>query len=119
MSYKKGALKCWNNNKKNDGSIPQLVTGMKTDVTAVSIDYWFKCAIQKEALKCWGSNNVIPQIVKGMETGVTAISLARSYACAIQKEALKCWGNNKFGQLGNGTKKESLTPQIVKEWKLV
>ena len=52
-----------------------------------------------------------------METGVTAISLARSYACAIQNEALKCWGNNKFGQLGNGTKKESLTPQIVKGMK--
>ena len=117
--------------------IPQIVKGMGSGVTSVSLSRSYACAIQQGALKCWGNNfygqlgngttktSLIPQIAKGMESGVTAVSLMdteietkkqykESYACAIQRGALKCWGNNNRGQLGNGTTKTSLIPQIAK-----
>ena len=142
-AIQRGALKCWGDNHygqlgngtKKYSSTPSIVKGMESGVTDISLERSYACAIQRGALKCWGKNNrgqlgngtrkqsLIPQIVKGMESGVTAISLMDEkiqdrhkgiYACAIQQEALKCWGDNYYGQLGNGTRKQSLIPQIAK-----
>ena len=133
-AIQKRSLKCWGNNDhgqlgngiKKESLIPQIVKGMESEVTAMSLGLFYACAIQRGALKCWGNNDhgqlgngtkkesLIPQIVKGMESGVTYVSTKTNYSCAIQRGALKCWGNNDYGQLGNGTKKESLIPQTVK-----
>ena len=70
----------------------------------MSLDFTYTCAIQKEALSCWGKNKYgqlgigtnkdspTPQIVKSLNSGVTAVSLGFAYACAIQKGDLSCWG---------------------------
>ena len=135
----RGALKCWKD-KHGKEPIPLIVKGMEKNVTHISLGVTYYCAIQRGALKCWGNNDhgqlgngtknesLIPQTAKGMESGVTNIKIIdetlyvgaellkhiKTYACAIQRGALKCWGNNDHGQLGNGTKNESLIPQTAK-----
>ena len=123
---KKGVLKCWY--KSNNGKKASIKV-LEADVTTFSINKLSICAIQKGALKCAGfkigfniidgeinktAYNANMKIIEGLESQVTNIGLEDDYACAIQKGALKCWGNNKYGQLGIGTKKESLIPKVVK-----
>ena len=125
-----GALKCWKRNfYRYNNSKSAFIEVLEADVTAFSINKLSICAIQKGALKCAGfkigfniidgeinktAYNANMKIIEGLESQVTNIGLEDDYACAIQKGALKCWGNNKYGQLGIGTKKESLIPKMVK-----
>jgi len=44
----------------------------------------------------------------------STISTGRSHACAQMEDAtVKCWGANSFGQLGNGTNSNTITPVAV------
>jgi hypothetical protein len=60
--------------------------------------------------QCWGnSDKLAPVPVQGLTSGVTAITAG----CAVVNNGAQCWGANSYGQLGNGTTIDSLTPVQV------
>jgi alpha-tubulin suppressor-like RCC1 family protein len=78
------------------------------------------------AVQCWGNNhdgqlgdgshadNVAPQGVSGIMARVTAITAGERHTCALTVAGgVKCWGNNHDGELGDGTKRDHLTPMDV------
>ena len=131
------AAKCWGGNgmgKLGDGStgnsnIPVQVTGLDSDVTAISAGVTHTCAIHNTAAagaaemlaaKCWGFNNGqlgdgmndnsnTPVHVTGLISDVTAISAGKDHTCAIHDHAAKCWGDNASGELGNNATADSST----------
>ena len=77
-------------------------------------------------VKCWGYNfygqlgdgtrisRPDPQFVPGLESGVEAVSAAGQSTCAVTTAGgVKCWGTNRFGELGDGTHTDRLSPVDV------
>ena len=110
--------------------------GLVSDVTAISAGENHTCAIHNGAAKCWGKNNfgqlgnnsktssnvpvaVVQTPVDGMtaavllDSGVTAISAKTEHTCAVHEGVAKCWGENVNGQLGTGSRTDSLIPVDV------
>jgi len=85
------------------------------------------CAVTSGgAAKCWGDNeygmlgdgttsdSLVPIQVDGLTSGVIAVAASFYHSCALTDEgAVKCWGLNSFGQLGDGSNVDSLTPVQV------
>ena len=127
----------------NDRMTPVQVTGLDSDVTAISAGIFHTCAIHNGAAKCWGSNSVgrlgdgsvttfdddaeiidnndrmTPVQVTGLESDVTAISAGNAHTCALHSGVAKCWGSNGNGRLGVGELADaaifSTTPQTLRE----
>jgi len=130
-----GAVKCWGNN--GNGQIgdnsqiqrltPVAVSGLSSGVTAISAGYQHTCALLSTgAVKCWGYNGngqlgdnsqtqrLTPVDVSGLSSGVTAISAGIYHTCALLSTgAVKCWGYNVYGQLGDNSQTNRLTPVDV------
>lgn len=127
-----GAVRCWGENEvgqlgdgttRDSGSLVDVI-GLSSGVIAVSAGYRHTCALGASGgVKCWGEgwtgvlgnggtqDSSTPVDVSGLTSGVTAISALGSHACAVtQAGGVKCWGLNKFGQLGDGTTKDSSIP---------
>jgi Tol biopolymer transport system component/alpha-tubulin suppressor-like RCC1 family protein len=75
---------------------------------------------------CWGGNDhgelgdgtqvnrLNPVPVLGLSSGAHAITAGANHACAITSAGgVRCWGFNQFGQLGDGTHEDRLTPTPV------
>ncbi len=131
-----GGVECWGNNgsgQLGDGtttnrSTPTPVSGLSSGVAAVAAGDQHTCAVTiSGGVVCWGSNyfgqlgdgtttnRLTPTAVFGLASGVAAVAAARGYyTCAVTTGgAVLCWGNNAYGQLGDGTTTNRLTPTAV------
>lgn len=89
-----------------------------------------RCAVTNSGgALCWGNNSngqlgngqvsnttssqaAVP--VSGLSSGVSEISTGTHYSCALMTSGgVKCWGHNFWGQLGDGTTTDKLTPVDV------
>ena len=130
-----GGARCWgwnNTGQLGDGttttsSTPVTVSGLGSGVTAITAGHAHSCAITSAgALWCWGSNGygqlgdgtttdrLTPVAVSGLDRGVVAVSAGYGHTCAVTGAgAVLCWGWNNYGQLGDGTTTDRLTPTAV------
>jgi alpha-tubulin suppressor-like RCC1 family protein len=127
-----GGVKCWGDNTygqlgngtTTDSLTPVDVSGLTSGVAAVESGRAHVCAVTTSgALKCWGyngdgqigdnstANRSLPTDVTGLTAGVAAVAGGGHHTCAVTSAGgVKCWGDNAYGQLGNGTTTDSLTP---------
>ena len=130
-----GAVHCWGNNASGqlgngnttDQLTPTPVTGLSSDGTAISAGHHHTCALLATgAAHCWGynaygqlgnnstANRLTPTAVTGLSGGVTAITAETFHTCALLATgAVECWGYNGYGQLGDNTTSNRLTPTAV------
>jgi alpha-tubulin suppressor-like RCC1 family protein len=134
MSY--GGVKCWGRNDSGgqlgDGTNTNRVAavdvlGLTSGVTAITTGMEFSCALLNTgAVKCWGyngygqigddtnTNRNVPTQVSGIESGAVAIVGGNNHACALLATgAVKCWGANYYGQIGDATTSNRLTPITI------
>jgi alpha-tubulin suppressor-like RCC1 family protein len=130
-----GRVACWGDNtagEVGDGTTVQRNTPVFVDglanVSAISVGSMFTCAIVEPArsLRCWGLDNwgqlgdgggssiqPHPVTVPGL-SGVLSVSAGYDYTCAVlADQSVACWGYNEYGQLGNGSNTNALSPTAV------
>ncbi|MEI7561477.1 MAG: biotin transporter BioY [Actinomycetes bacterium] len=136
-SLSSGGAKCWGDNGQGqlgDGTnterrVATDVSGLTSGVVAISTSNGeaHTCAVLNTgAVKCWGYNNFgqlgdgtttgrnTPVDVSGLSSGVSAIAAGFEHSCALLKTgAVKCWGRNDYGQLGDNSTTQRLTPVNV------
>ena len=79
-----------------------------------------------DAAQCWGGNDhgklgdgtLVPRLtptdVIGLQTEVATISGGNAHTCAtLEDDGARCWGRNEYGQLGDDTTDQRLTPVDV------
>jgi len=130
-----GGIKCWGFNYRGqlgdgtntDQPAPVDVVGLSSGVMAVTTGYAHTCALTTAGgVKCWGynlrgqlgDNSILdistPTDVVGLSSGVAAISAGDLHTCALTSAAgVKCWGYNYYGELGDDTTTNRLTPANV------
>jgi len=94
---------------------------------AISTGVRHACAVTSGgAALCWGWNDFgqlgdssiaskgVPIQVVGLESGVQAISAGYAHTCTLSTSGVvSCWGNNSYGQLGDGSYADALTPKPI------
>ncbi len=130
-----GAVKCWGMNvygQVGDGtnvgkSTPTDVSGLSSGASKVSLGFLHSCALTGSGgVKCWGGNtdgqlgngttshSNVPIDTSTLGSGMRDVSSGWHHSCAVAESgAVKCWGDNDFGQLGDGTYVDRLTPVSV------
>lgn len=131
-----GGVKCWGfniNGQVGDGTTttfwltPVDVSGLTNGVAAIVTGASHSCAqTAAGGVKCWGLNGngqlgdgtatqrLTAVNVTGLTSGVAAITAGLSHTCALTTGGgVKCWGLNTYGQLGDGTTTQRLTPVDV------
>lgn len=105
-------------------------SSLLSNVAKISVGSAYNCALlENGGVKCWGYNlygqlgdgtrtqRTTPVNVRngsGYLSNATDIVAGGVHTCAATSDSLlKCWGYNRDGQLGNGTKVNSITPVNV------
>ncbi len=132
-----GGMQCWganNSGQLGNGSLARLapvnVEGLGTGVTALATGTEHNCAIIDGGVKCWGFNNrgqlgntstassstpvAVADLTTGMSSLNTALAAGAGHSCALTASGgVRCWGDNTFGQLGDDSTEQRLTPVAV------
>ncbi len=130
-----GGVKCWGHNgfgqlgdgTKVDKVAPVDVVSLGSGVKAISAEGFRTCALTTAGgVKCWGAydfgqlgdgthgDKTTPVDVVGLASDVIAISAGGAHNCALTTAGgVKCWGANHWGQVGDGTDDQKLTPMDV------
>ena len=130
-----GAAKCWGGNEFGElgngttiaSVVPVDVVGLSSGVVAITAGGRQTCVVTTAgAAKCWGHNasgqlgdgggynRSTPVDVAGLSSGVVDIAAGGRHTCAeTSTGGLKCWGRNDFGQVGDGTETDRITPVDV------
>jgi alpha-tubulin suppressor-like RCC1 family protein len=126
-----GSALCWGRNYTGELGLPNAVNAYDPTavpglgrVRAIAAGTRHSCAILVQGgVMCWGANATnplggdvggadhleIPVAIAGL-TGATAISAGVAHTCALAAGgSVLCWGSNGNGQLGDGTRTDSLT----------
>ncbi len=104
-------------------------SGIVPTPSLIGAGYEFTCVVTETGgVKCWGDSRSgqlgngataetpAPGVVEvaGLASGVSAIAAGGFHACALTGSGgVKCWGSNEYGQLGDGTNKDSSVPVDV------
>ncbi|MBI2061726.1 MAG: hypothetical protein HYT87_18450, partial [Nitrospirae bacterium] len=129
-----GGVKCWGFNgfgQLGDGTTvdkttPLTVSSLSNGI-AVAGGYSHTCSLLSDGtVKCWGRNfygqlgdgttadKSTPVAVSSLSGGVAVAAGAQSHTCSLLSDGtVKCWGRNNYGQLGDGTTADKLTPVTV------
>ena len=127
-----GAVSCWGANSSgqlgngttNPSLVPVPVTGLGSNVSAISAGDEHTCALTNGgAVVCWGLNDngqlgdgtttpaSTPVPVTGLGSGIGRIAAGFSHTCALTTlGAAQCWGANFAGQLGDNSTSQRTTP---------
>jgi len=131
-----GAVRCWGdnafgqlgNNSTTDSATPVDVTGLGSGVVAITAGGFHTCAITNlSVLRCWGKNDrgqlgdgtainrLVPTDVVGLGSASAGAlgggDTMGAHTCARTSiDAARCWGRNDFGQLGNASLFDSVSP---------
>lgn len=130
-----GAVKCWGhneygvlgNNSTVDSRVAVEVVGLGSGVAAISVGLSHSCALTiLGTVKCWGGGFVgqmgnagiadahTPVDVVGLGGIAISIAAGGNHTCALLSGGgTKCWGYNEFGQIGNASNSNVLTPVDV------
>ena len=129
-----GAAKCWGynfwgtvgDNSTTQRLVPTAVSGLGSGVSAISAGVLHTCALVAGGVKCWGYNvngqlgdNSTTQRLTAVDVvslgGVaTSIVTAELHTCALMASGgARCWGDNSYGQLGDNSNTQRLTPVDV------
>lgn len=126
-------LQCWGfssagglgNGRSDNYPSPQHLTGSGNYID-IKAGHQHACGVDNGAVKCWGDNgsgqlgdgstssSTTAVQTSGLTSGATAVGVGGNWSCAILSGgSLKCWGQNFFGELGDGTTTQRLTPVNV------
>lgn len=107
---------------------PVQVSGLIGSVTAIAAGGYHTCAATENGVFCWGDNHYgqlgdgttqdrsTAVQVDDIGSAVIALSASEENSCALTNDGkVHCWGSNAYGQLGDGTETDSLTPVLVKD----
>ena len=129
------AAYCWGEGQRGalgnggdaDHAAPRPVAAEGIQFASVDAGSGHSCALQTDgSASCWGSNlygqlgdgtkedRWLPERVSGSQEFVSVSARGRDHSCGLTTDgSLYCWGWNYYGQIGDGTTTDRLSPTPI------